>query len=105
MTILSKLREGLVENHTLDIKPISDYKSFWNKEHKDIKHVFTIHIYHPDKPAGFFFSRYAKYYADLIKQVLDNHSNGKMYELCCTECGNNIEFDVVYNRYRVLTKK
>lgn len=103
-TILSDLQANMEQGHKVQIKPVSTYAKQRNKTMSDIKEVFQIEIYHPDCSAGIYFSKYAGHYQKIITKVLDKHSNGKLYEVCCTECGNNLQFDIVWNKNRKLSK-
>ena len=102
MTLLNELQNNLIDTHLIAIKPTSSYFKEQNKKVKDIKSVYKIKIYHPDKPAGFFFSKYANHYYKIIQEILDKHSNGRLYITCTTECSNDLEFDITWNRNRKL---
>ena len=105
MTILRELQDKrLHKDHQLSIGCISDCAKERNKNraNQDLKEVFVIHIKHPDKSSGIMHTHYAFLYDKIIAEVLDKHSNGKLYSVGCTECGYDLSFDIVFNRNRVL---
>lgn len=116
MALLEDLQSIVRPGHTLTIRAL-DKDSYFRKLNKQIavKHVYTIHIDALDSTAGQNFvkngitslkdiapSKLSYQYHKEINDVLDKYSNGKLYITCCSECGTNLDYDIVWNKDRRL---
>jgi len=114
MTLLEQLQNILKPGHTLTIKALDKDCWFrtWNKTSKDVKHVYNIHINAVDSKAGQGFveheyftlqdimpSKLLDYYYGLIEDIFKS-TNHKLHITCSSECGKDIEYQVVWNKNR-----
>lgn len=117
MTLLEDLKSILLPGHTLTIKALDkdNYYKDWNKTSKNVKYLYCLQLYCPNSRAGQGFlehdnftladiapSKLSNNYYKTINALLKKYSNGKMYISCTTECGTNIEYQIIWNRNRAL---
>ena len=110
MNLLKDLKELAGEFAEVSIIPCSDYRREENKKHADIKDVFTVKIVHKDTRVGKGFtehntftladimpSKYMDFFNRELKRLL---ANTKLYVIGCSECGNELMYNVMWNRNR-----
>ena len=110
MNLLKDLKELAGEFAEVSILPCSDYRREANKKNTDIKDVFTIKIVHKDTKVGKGFqehdmftladimpSKYMSFFNQELKRLL---ANTKLYVVGCSECGNELMYNVMWNRNR-----
>ena len=110
MNLLKDLKELAGEFAEVSIIPCSDYRKETNKKNTDIKDVFTVKIVHKDTKVGKGFqnndmftladimpSKYMDFFNKELKRLL---ANTKLYVIGCRECGNELMYNVMWNRNR-----
>ena len=110
MNLLKDLKELAGEFAEVSIIPCSDYRREENKKHADVKDVFTVKIVHKDTRVGKGFtehntftladimpSKYMDFFNNELKRLL---ANTKLYVIGCSECGNELMYNVMWNRNR-----
>lgn len=110
MNLLKDLKELAGEFAEVSIIPCSDYRREENKKHADVKDVFTVKIVHKDTRIGKGFtehntftladimpSKYMDFFNNELKRLL---ANTKLYVIGCSECGNELMYNVMWNRNR-----
>ena len=110
MNLLKDLKELAGEFAEVSIIPCSDYRREENKKHADIKDVFTVKIVHKDTRVGKGFtehntftladimpSKYMDFFNKELKRLL---ASTKLYVIGCSECGNELMYNVMWNRNR-----
>ena len=110
MNLLNDLKELTGDFAEVSIIPCSDYKKESNKNNADVKNVFTIKIVHKDTRIGRGFqehdmftladimpSKYMSFFNQELKRLL---ANTKLYVIGCSECGNELAYDIMWNRNR-----
>lgn len=111
MTLLEDLKNILLPGHTLTIEALdkNSYYKDWNKTSKNVKHLYYIKISCPDSKAGQGFlehdnftladimpSKHSGIYNKQINEILEKFSNNQMYCGGYTECGTEIEYQVMW---------
>lgn len=110
MNLLKDLKELAGEFAEVSILPCSDYRKETNKKNADAKDVFTVKIVHKDTKVGKGFqnndmftladimpSKYMSFFNNELKRLL---ANTKLYVVGCSECGNELMYNVMWNRNR-----
>lgn len=110
MNLLKDLKELAGEFADVSIIPCSDYKKEVSKNNTDVKDVFTVKIVHKDTKVGKGFqendmftladimpSKYMSFFNNELKRLL---ASTKLYVIGCSECGNVLAYDVMWNRNR-----
>ena len=110
MNLLKDLKKLTGDFAEVSIIPCSDYKKESNKNNADVKDVFTIKIVHKDTRIGRGFQEHDMFvladimpskYMDFFKQELKRLlANTKLYVIGCSECGNELAYDIMWNRNR-----
>lgn len=109
MNILNYLTELTKDFGTVELVPVSEFKKEWNKEHENVKDLYTIKITHKDNSIGREFqnndifslkditpSKYMSFFYEVINEDLLKGS--KLHCGSCSECGNTIEYDITWIR-------
>ena len=110
MNLLKDLKELAGEFAEVSIIPCSKYRREANKKNADVKDVFTVKIVHKDTKVGTGFqkndmftlanimtSKYMGFFNNELKRLL---TNTKLYVIGCSECGNELMYNVMWNRNR-----
>ena len=106
-SILNQIENELLDSsHKVSVRKIDPFtKEDYNKTHKDVKSLYYICITHPNMSAGLAPSEYCYKYRDIINNVLEKHSKGKMYVVGIVECEQDVEFEIMFNRNRTVSAK
>lgn len=110
MNLLKDLKELAGEFAEVSVIPCSEYRREANKKNADVKDVFTVKIVHKDTKVGTGFqkndmftlanimpSKYMDFFNKELKRLL---ANTKLCVIGCSECGNELMYNVVWNRNR-----
>ena len=112
MNVVKELKAVAGDFAEVNIIPCGEFKKQWSDKHKDVKHVFTIKIVHKDTRVGEGFKKHDMFtfadiapskYMDFFAKELDKiFDKTKLYVNCMIECGNELEYDVMWNRNRAV---
>lgn len=112
MNVIKELKAVAGDFAEVNIIPCSEYSKEWNNKSKDVKNLYKVKIVHKDTRVGSDFvnndtitlasimpSKYMDFFYKELKHIF---TGTKLYIVSSQECGNELQYDVMWNRNRAV---